>query len=124
MRGNTHFNFQYYFLIVFDSKRLKLCRQDFYKKESLSFYYLKKLFIYDMAHENALEEDRNLRFLLEDVPEDRDEVDSVSKQVINFESGSVYLPKYFIDSENHAVRKGTRRLRMVSGLLDNFNSRV
>ena len=67
-----------------------------------------------MAHETLCEEDLNLKFLVEDLPESRDEVDSVSKHVINFESGTAaYLPKYCLDSENRAVKNETRRLRTV-----------
>ncbi len=69
-----------------------------------------------MASDTLFEEDLHLRFLLEDVPQDRDEVDSISKHVINFESGSAYLPTYFVDSENRAVKQETRALRTVSAL--------
>lgn len=68
-----------------------------------------------MAYDSGREEEFELGFLREDLPEGDDEVDSVSKQVINFEHGAVYLPKYFVDSNNHAVKKETRRIRTVSG---------
>ena len=75
-----------------------------------------------MAYETLLEEDRNLKFLVQDVPESRDEADSISKYVVNLESASaVYLPKYSLDSENRAVKQETRRLRTVSKeLLEKF----
>ena len=69
--------------------------------------------IYNMAYDSSSSEDLNLRFLLEDIPEDRDEVDSVSRHVIDFESRPV-LPKYFVDSENRAFKQKTTRLRTVS----------
>ena len=68
-----------------------------------------------MAYETLFEEDRNLRFLVEDVPESRDEADSISKHVVNLECGSAgHLPKYSLDSENRAVKQETKRLRTVS----------
>lgn len=66
-----------------------------------------------MTHHIDLE-DLNLKFLVEDLPESREEVDSVSKQVISFECGSESLPKYFVNSDIHAVQKEKPRLRTVS----------
>ena len=81
--------------------------------------FIESLFVYIMAYDSSCEEDLNLRFLLEDIPEDRDEVDSVSKHVIDFESRPV-LSKYFIDSESRAVKQEATRLRTVSELSSNF----
>ena len=67
-----------------------------------------------MSYDGASDEDLNLKFLDESVPEERDEVDSISKQVIDFESASAYLPKFFVNSENQVVKQETRRSRTVS----------
>ncbi|XP_028394717.1 uncharacterized protein LOC114518885 [Dendronephthya gigantea] len=67
-----------------------------------------------MAYDSGSEEEMDWSFLCEDSPEGVDEVDAVSNQVINFESETSYMPKYFVDSNNRAVKKETRRLRTVS----------
>ena len=96
-------------------------KQRQYTEYESVYYYLKNnyssLSIYEMAYETLFEEDLNLRFLVQDVPESRDEVDSISKHVVNLESGSaVYLPKYSLDSENRAFKQEARRLRTVGNL--------
>lgn len=78
-----------------------------------------------MAYESGFDEDPviELKFLVEVVGEDCDEVDSLSKQVIDFETGPA-LPRYVVHKsffpqretplEFHGEKEATKRMKKVS----------
>ena len=81
-----------------------------------------------MAYESGFNEDPviELKFLVEVVGEERDEVDSLSKQVINFEDGlplsryvvhKSFFPQREAPLEYHGREERTKRLKKVSWIL-------